>query len=322
MNTWQPSGKIQTLKERARILQTIRAFFYQRRVWEVETPLLSHAGNPDPNIESFHVKASGPKAAGYLHTSPEFFMKRLLSAGSGSIYQLCKVFRSEESGRYHNPEFSMLEWYRPGFDYHQLMQEVDALLREVLRDYIRLEDTQSLSYRHAFQHYAAVDPFTAETETLHACIDKAAIDIEGMRDASRDAWLNMIMTHIVEPALPVNCPVFIYDFPASQASLARIRNDIPAVAERFELYLNGIELANGFAELTDATEQRLRFEQENIQRQQNGQQKIKLDESFLAAMAAGLPECAGVALGIDRLVMLATRASSIADVITFDYDRS
>ena len=216
----------------------------------------------------------------------------------------------------------MLEWYRIGFDYHQLMHEVDALLRAVTHEYIKLEDSQYLSYRDVFQRYVNIDPFTAGIEVLRSCINKANIDVEGMSNASQDSWLNLIMTHVVEPALPLNCPVFIFDFPESQASLARIRHDNPPVAERFELYLNGIELANGFSELTDATEQRHRFEKENIQREQSGQQKIKLDDHFLAAIEAGLPECAGVAVGVDRLVMLATQASTIEEVIAFDSIRS
>ena len=322
MNAWQPSGSIETLKQRARIMQKIRAFFLQRKVWEVETPVLSQSGNPDPNIESFMIKASTPDDTGYLHTSPEFAMKRLLSSGSGSIYQLCKVFRAAEVGQFHNPEFTMLEWYRVAFDYHLLMQEVDALLREVLHGHIELGESQFLSYRDTFQNFVKIDPFTAEIEALRSCVERANINVEGMTHASHDSWLSLIMTHIIEPALPINCPVFIYDFPVSQASLARIRDEEPPVAERFELYLNGIELANGFSELTDVKEQRFRFEQENNQREQNAQQKMKLDSNFLEAMEAGLPECAGVALGIDRLIMLAVQASSITEVMAFDSARS
>jgi lysyl-tRNA synthetase class 2 len=333
MTHWKSTATIETLKTRARIIQTIRTFFHARQVWEVETPLLSHSGNPDPNINSFLVHGYELDEPGYLHTSPEFAMKRLLACGSGAIYQLCKVFRAGEIGRNHNPEFSMLEWYRPGYDYQQLMQEVDALLRTVLDEHINLEDSQYLSYKELFQQYAGIDPFTAGIEALKLLITHAKIEVEGMDKASADDWLNLILTHIIEPALPRNCPVFIYDFPETQASLAKIRNNDPAdladadpanppVAERFELYLNGVELANGFSELTDATEQRSRFEKDNLQRKEMGKDTIKLDQNLLQALQTGLPESAGVAVGIDRLVMLATQASSVSEVIAFDYPHS
>ena len=328
MNHWSSTASIETLKTRARIIQTIRAFFHARQVWEVETPILSHSGNPDPNIESFRVNTPLSNHA-YLQTSPEFAMKRLLANNSGPIYQLCKVFRAGEIGQNHNPEFTMLEWYRPGYDYHQLMQEVDALIRTAL-DHLKLEASQFLSYRTLFQQYVDIDPFTAECETLALLIKRAKIDVEGMNDASRDSWLNLILTHLIEPALPLNCPIFIYDFPQSQASLAKIRNAkptesnqaAPAVAERFELYINGMELANGFSELTDASEQQKRFNKENQQRKQQGQQTVKLDQYFLQALEAGLPESAGVAVGIDRLIMLATQTKYISAVIAFDDPRS
>lgn len=325
MNNWKSTASIERLQSRARIIQTIRAFFHSRHVWEVDTSLLSHSGNPDPNIDSFMVRAQTPADSGYLHTSPEFAMKRLLACGSGSIYQICKVFRAGESGRNHNPEFTMLEWYRVGYDYQQLMQEVDALLRTVLQPHLSLEVSQYLSYRELFLQYADINPFSADIKALKSCIIQAKLDIEGMEDAPRDSWLNLILTHIIEPALPHHCPIFIYDFPQTQASLAKIRHDDPAnppVAERFELYLNGIELANGFSELTDATEQQRRFAKDNLERKEIGKGTITLDQHLLQALEMGLPESAGVAIGIDRLVMLATQSSCISDVIAFDYQRS
>jgi lysyl-tRNA synthetase class 2 len=322
MADWKPSASLTMLKIRARLLQRIRAFFQDREVLEVETPLLSSAAVTDPHIESYAIKNSQYGKPRYLHTSPEFAMKRLLAAGSGSIYQVCKVFRQGEVGRWHNPEFTMLEWYRLGFDHQQLMAEVDCLLRELVDGYLTLGDTQHLTYRDAFQQYAGLDPHSASTDQLQAKVKEHGIDVTGLDENCKDPWLDLLMTHVVEPALPRECPVFIYDYPASQAALARIRQDAPPVAERFELYIFGMELANGFHELTDAQEQRQRFVADNQARAAAGLSSMPIDEHFLAALDAGLPACAGVALGVDRLVMLAAGAKSISEVLAFDAERA
>ena len=322
MADWKPSAPLAKLKTRARLLRRIRAFFQAHEVLEVETPLMSSATVTDPHIESYAVNDPQHSKPRYLHTSPEFAMKRLLAAGSGSIYQLCKVFRQGELGQRHNPEFTLLEWYRLGFDHQQLMAEVDELVRELLDGYFPLGETQRLTYRDAFVLYAGLDPHTSSISQLQAKVKQQGIDVTGLDDTEKDPWLDLLMTHVVEPALPRDCPVFIYDYPASQAALARIRQDDPPVAERFELYIYGMELANGFHELTDAQEQRQRFETDSRARQAAGLDPMPIDAYFLAALESGLPACAGVALGFDRLVMLATGTKSISDVLAFDVDRA
>jgi lysyl-tRNA synthetase class 2 len=316
-SSWRPSASPQVLKKRAELLQQIRAFFHARQVVEVETPVMSAAGNTDPNIDSV-VCDSGDKAF-YLHTSPEFAMKRLLAAGSRSIYQICKVFRDNEHGRYHSPEFSMLEWYRLGFDHHALMDEVETLLKVLLVD-TQIQEGRRISYQQACVKHAGFDPLSISNKDL---ISEAArlgfSDVQGLGEADRDAWLELLFDQVVVPKLPNNTIVFIYDYPASQAALAKIRAD-EGVAERFEVYIDGIELANGFHELTDAAEQRQRFETENMTRLEQGKQPVKIDEHFLAALQSGLPECAGVALGIDRLLMLLCGTESLADVLAFTTD--
>ncbi len=318
---WRPTAPLHHLQQRARILGRVRAFFAERGVMEVETPMLSTAAITDPHLESFSTRYTGPGHAKgtvlYLHTSPEFPMKRLLAAGSGPIYQLCKVFREGEAGRRHNPEFTLLEWYRPGFDHHALMGEVAALAAPLLG----LEDrvVEKLSYREAFLRHAAIDPLEASVAELQACAH--ALGINGFEgESERDVWLDLILTHVVEPKLGRDGLCFIYDYPASQAALARLSQDNPQVAERFELYYQGVELANGFHELADAGEQCKRFSAELEVRKTLGLESVPLDEHLLSALEAGFPPCAGVALGIDRLVMLALGAESLAEVIAFTID--
>ncbi|MCW8919062.1 MAG: EF-P lysine aminoacylase EpmA [Gammaproteobacteria bacterium] len=317
---WQPRATLENLRRRAQILQRIRVFFAQRGVWEVETPTLSAAALSSPAIDSFATRYTGPgHAAGvnlYLHTSPEFAMKRLLAAGSGPIYQLGKVFRQGEAGRRHNPEFTLLEWYRPGLDHHQLMDEVEALVAPILGLAGR---AQRLSYREAFLRFAGLDPFAASIAELRATAQR--LDIQGF-DAgeARDSWLDLILSHRIEPQLGCAGLCFLTDYPASQAALARLSPDNPVVAERFELYFQGVELANGFHELGGSAEQRRRFESELAQRAAQGRETPPLDERLLAALEAGLPDCAGVALGVDRVVMLALGARSLDEVIAFTID--
>jgi len=321
MADWRPAASLEMLRLRAQLLQRTRAFFAERDVLEVETPVLSRAAPSDPAMESF-VTRDGGQAPRYLHTSPEFAMKRLLASGTGAIFQLARVFRRGEAGSRHNPEFSLLEWYRPGFDHHQLMAEVDALVRELLAQHLLLGPAQQISYQEAFQRHAQLDPLAASLPQLKAAITAHGIDITGLGDDDRDAWLDLLFSHVVEARLPRDCPVFVYDYPASQAALARLSEENPAVAQRFELFINGMELANGFHELTDAQQQRQRFEHELRIRARRGLSAGPLDQHLLDALQAGLPDCAGVALGFDRLLMLAGGQSAIGSVLAFDHRRA
>lgn len=316
---WQPTASIDNLKKRARILQQIRAFFLERDVLEVDTPALSHAGLTEPNIESFRVSNSVDPF--YLHTSPEFPMKRLLAAGSGSIYQVAKVFRQGESGRNHNPEFTLLEWYREGWDYRQLMDEIVELLTDVLGENFLKKSPEWVSYCDAFEAHLSVDPLTATVDELARCAQLQGIDLCAEK-MTRGEWLDLLFAERIQPHLGQGRITFVYDYPAEQASLARIKQSNPDLAERFELFIEGIELGNGFGELTNASEQRLRFEHELQQRTERGMHLPLIDEHFLEALAAGLPECSGVAIGIERLLMIVVDASSIDEVISFPIARS
>lgn len=313
---WRPTANITQLKQRSQILANIRQFFAKRNVWEVETPLLAHSTATDPHIGSLVVPIMDGKnpSTFYLQTSPEFAMKRLLAAGSGSIYQISKAFRAEEKGRLHHTEFTLLEWYRIGFDHHQLMDEMDALLHCVLQT----KPAERLSYQEIFQRYLKMDPLLASTEELIKCAHQQGLSISQTVDEDDiDFWRHLLMSHFIEPHLGKDWPVFITDFPASQAALARIRHDNPPVAERFEVYFQGIELANGYHELSDAAEQKRRFLSDNQRRQELGLPQIPMDEYLLAALEHGFPNCAGVALGIDRLIMLALKENTIEHVISF-----
>lgn len=324
---WRPSADLSVLRLRAELLAQIRAFFAARGVLEVETPALSAAAITDPHLASFKTCYSGPGSQHgrplYLHTSPEFAMKRLLAAGSGCIYQIARVFRDGEAGSRHNPEFTLLEWYRVGFDHHRLMDEVAELVGMLLAGRLALAEPERLSYRQIFQHHLNLDPHRATVADLAACAETRNISIPtGMPPDDPDPWLDLLLTHCVEPRLGSGRLTFVHDYPASQAALARLRPDDPPVGERFELYINGIELANGFHELGDAVEQRHRFAQENAARRAVGLPIMPVDEHLLAALEFGLPDCAGVALGFDRLVMLTTRKTSLAEVLAFPLDRA
>ncbi|CDG19279.1 elongation factor P--(R)-beta-lysine ligase [Xenorhabdus doucetiae] len=314
---WQPSAPIANLLKRAEILAEIRRFFADRGVLEVETPAMSQATVTDVHLVPFQTQFVGPGAAEgltlYLMTSPEYHMKRLLAAGSGSIYQMGKSFRNEEAGRHHNPEFTMLEWYRPHYDMYRLMNEVDDLLQQILD----CESAESLSYQQAFVRYLGVDPLTASKEKLREVAAKLDLSNIADQEEDRDTLLQLLFVMGVEPQIGIEKPTFIYHFPASQAALAEISKEDHRVAERFEVYFKGMELANGFRELTDSHEQRLRFEQDNRKREAMGLPVQPIDEHLLAALAHGMPECAGVALGVDRLIMLALGAERISEVIAF-----
>lgn len=319
---WAPSASINTLKQRAAILRTIREFFYTRNVMEVETPSLSSASVTDVHLASFNTQFVGPGHAGglplYLQTSPEFAMKRLLAAGSGPIFQLCKAFRNEEAGRHHNPEFTMLEWYRPGFDEFALMDEMDELMQLILN----VEPAERLTYQQAFEQVLALDPLTATLRQLQTLASEHGFADIAKNETNKDTLLQLLFCMKVEPTIGQTKPCFVYHFPASQAALAQICEHDNRVAGRFELYYKNMELANGFNELTNATEQAKRFDEDNAYRAANGLNHVPMDTRLIAALEHGLPQCAGVAMGIDRLVMLATAKDTIKEVIAFDVDRA
>lgn len=311
--------KMDAVRLRARFNTLIREFFASRVVLEVETPMLSAAGNTEPNIESFSTGFSGPIAAGartrYLRTSPEFPLKRLLAAGLGDCYELGRVFRNGEAGHSHNPEFTMLEWYRVGYDHRRLALECAQLVRAALAMVEREATVQTTSYRDWFIATLALDPFAADEHALREPLREFSINDDGL---TRDDWLDLLITHRLQPALPPDGITIVYDFPATQCSLARIRHAQPPVAERFELYLGQAELANGYHELNDAAEQRARFDHDNARRRERGQPELPLDEHLLAVLDK-LPDCAGVALGVDRLLMHLAGTDDIRDVITFPF---
>lgn len=313
------------MKLRARLLARVRDFFSRHGVLEVDTPVLSAAGSTDPHLHSFLARSLAPGTEAprrYLHTSPEFAMKRLLAAGGGSIYQICKVFRAGETGRLHNPEFTMIEWYRVGTNYQSLMDEVAGLVTEMLAGFRDLAATERISYRDAFLRHTGLDPHRASAGDFRAVAEARGMSVSGLAADDHDAWRDLLLTHFVEPHLGRGRITFLFDYPASAAALARVRADDPPVAERFELYLGGVELANGFQELSDATEQRQRFERDRAARRALGLPDIPADERLLAALAHGLPEGSGVALGFDRLVMVAAGVTTISEVLAFPSDRA
>jgi lysyl-tRNA synthetase class 2 len=301
------------------MLERIRAFFTARGVLEVETPALSRAGNTDPHIHSLAV--SSGRELRYLHTSPEFPMKRLLAAGRGDIFQICRVFRAGETGRFHNPEFSLLEWYRVGWDHQRLMDEVQALLAWVLDGLAGWYPPRRVRYRELFHATLGLDPMTADRDMLAAAAMAQGIILHGA-GLDRDESLDLLFAHRVAPALPEDRLTFVYDYPASQAALAQIRAGSPSVAERFEVFWGALELANGFHELRDGAEQRCRFEAERGRRRDRGLPDVAQDERLLAALDHGLPPCAGVALGLDRVLMLITAAGRIDEVLSFAWARA
>lgn len=321
---WRPSASFDVMQRRAECLARIRRYFADKGVLEVETPLLVSATIPDPNIPSFSTVAAQPGGfRRYLSTSPEFAMKRLLVADSGPIYQVCKAFRQGEQGRLHNPEFTLLEWYRPDFDHHQLMDEVVALVTVLADGHRAFEAEERLSYGECFQHYLGINPHEADVDHLKACAEEQGLGTNiGLSGTDFDGWLDLLMSHCIQPHLGQNRLSFVYDYPASQAALAQIRPDSPAVAERFELFVDGVELANGYHELQDADEQRARFERESWRRQEVGLEPVEIDEYLLDALVAGLPDCAGVALGLDRLLLMLTGVSRLEDTLCFPFDRA
>ena len=313
----------QALHLRARLNRLVRDFFEARGVLEVETPVMSRAGNTEPNIASFTVEFGGrtgeaPRTR-WLRTSAEFPMKRLLAEGIGDCYELGRVFRDGEAGGRHNPEFTMLEWYRVGWTLPRLIDETAALVQAALALAGRDATLRTVSFREVYRDALGLDPMTAAIGELQAAF-RGDIDPEGL---TRDDWLDLLMTHRIQPAFPSYQLLAMYDYPATQCALARVvrRGDVD-VAERFELYLGPLELANGYHELTDAAEQQARFERDHAVRAGRGLVRPPIDQALLGALAGGLPDCAGVALGIARLLMAMLGTGAIADVLAYDFERA
>lgn len=317
MSQWSPSASPESLAARANLLQELRRFFHDRGVLEVETPLLSQGTVPEPGIDVFRLPGGGDEPDRYLQTSPESAMKRLLAAGSGDIFQICKAFRQGEAGRHHNPEFTLLEWYRVGWDHAALMREVAELLGTVLN----LDGWQVWPYRALFIELLGVDPLDEQT-SLTTLKDLAQSRVGSVPEGlDRDAVLDLLMSHCIEPGISDWGVVFIADFPPSQAAMARsVSVDDADVAARFECYVHGQELANGYWEQVDADALSAQLQAENARRQQRGLPERPIDERLLAAHRHGLPECAGVALGVDRLLAVKLGAESLGEIISFGWD--
>jgi len=313
---WRPCANLETLRFRATFMANIRQFFHERAVLEVDTPILARHGVTDPALSNFTVQ--GAFGQRHLQTSPEYHMKRLLAAGSGSIYQIARAFRDEECGRKHQPEFALLEWYRVGFDHHQLMHEVETLIHSLAQDVIPCAASTHHTYQSLFQTYLNIDPFEHSIDTLRQISHAQGLHlVETDVAEDKDIWLDLLLSHCIEPQLGQHGLCFVTDYPVSQACLAKLSQTQPPVAERFEVYWQGIELANGFHELTDAQEQARRFAAEQQISQTLGLADRAVDHFLLAALSSGLPDCAGVALGLERLLMLLLQQSDIAQVIAF-----
>jgi lysyl-tRNA synthetase class 2 len=322
--SWQPSASHDALRLRASLNRLIREFFHARNVLEVETPMMSRAGNTDPNIASFSLEFSGrtdgaPRTR-WLRTSPEFPLKRLLAAGVGDCYELGRVFRDGEAGGRHNPEFTLLEWYRVRWTLAPLIDETVALVQAALSMIAREATVVRSSFRDLYAQRLGFDPMTAELDVVRNAAAHIAIDGEGL---TRDDWLDLLMTHVLQPGFGRDEIRVVHDYPATQSALARVveRDGVP-VAERFELYLGALELANGYHELTDAVEQQARFERDVAVRQARGDAAPPIDAALLDALAHGMPACSGVALGVDRLLMAMCETPRIADVLAFDFGRA
>lgn len=319
MKNWKPSASIALLKQRAKILAELRAFFAKRNVLEVETPALSQAANTDPYIESFSLD----KGQRFLHTSPEYAMKRLLAAGSGSIYQICKAFRNGELGRFHNPEFTLLEWYRVGFNLNDLMNEVADLMMEILTPHLAISGIKKISYSALFFQETKLNAlkYSAKAYQNYAIKQgiKEAIELCGH---NHDLWLDFIFSHKIQPTLVDDYIYLVHSYPASQASLARLNEKDSTIADRVEVFIKGVELGNGFFELADSVEQEKRFEKEIAFREKNKLPSVAKDDYFLAALSAGIPDCCGIAIGLDRLLMLLSKSPKIEDVLSFSVKRA
>jgi lysyl-tRNA synthetase class 2 len=325
-----PTASLECLQQRSVILKKIRAFFDQRHFIEVETPLLSHDIVVDRYIQPISVSAKEVMGDGpalhdedprlWLQTSPEFGMKRLLAAGAQAIYQITKAFRSGERGRLHNPEFTMLEWYRVGDD----LQKGMGLLAHFVTEVLHRKSVQRTTYQQVFEQTVGIDPHSISIEELRELCRSHGIETATFQseEFNRDFWLNLILTHVIEKTLGVDQPTIVYDWPASQSALAIVRQVETPVAERFELYVDGMEIANGYHELLDPDELSHRNCINNQLRIKDGNRVLPEESKLIEAMHHGLPPCAGVALGIDRLVMLATGMKSINEVISFPIENA
>lgn len=311
-----PTCSKETWKKRQELLGRVRRFFEQRSVLEVETPVLSHACGTDPNLDYFKTQGAQTR---YLMTSPEFHLKRLLASGFGDVYAIARSFREDETGERHNPEFTMIEWYRVGMSMENLMTEVEELCSEILNLRVTARRTR---YAEAFMEYAGIDPFDENFSNWKSCCEKHGIPLFECKEFVLEEWRDYVMACIIEPKLDMKNGEFIYDYPASQAALAQVHTgaDGKNYADRFELYLGGMELCNGYHELTDFKEQAKRFQEDlNLRKQMNKDLPLE-DLRFLAALEHGMPECSGVALGFDRLAMLALGKQDIREVILFPGD--
>jgi elongation factor P--(R)-beta-lysine ligase len=315
---FRPTANWTNLRLRANLLRKLRDFFHTRGFLEVETPLLSADTVIDRHLDPFSVQL-GAEPTCWLQTSPEFAMKRLLGAGAGAIYQVTRAFRRGELGPLHNPEFTIVEWYVPGHDMSRGMQ----LLGDLCDELLKLGPAEQISYREAFLRYAGIDPHASDTPGIRAAAESCDICIPvGIRDDDRDGWLDLLLSERVGPRLGIDRPTIIFDYPASQAALARVRDEGLPVAERFELFVAGVELANGYHELLDPAILIERNARSNAERRRDGKPRLPEESRLLAAMESGLPSSAGVALGFDRLVMLAAGATHLKEVIAFPFDRA
>jgi lysyl-tRNA synthetase class 2 len=326
-SNWRPACALSALRARAELYRNIRRFFEERGVLEVETPLLCHAAGTDPHLQPFltHLQWPGQDLglSLYLQTSPEFAMKRLLAAGTGSIYQICKAFRNEEAGRYHNPEFTLLEWYRVGFNLSRLTHEIDELLSVLLADRNLAKPSLRVSYQVLFREQVGADPIFASLDELAACAEHHGLpEARSLCGEDRTTWLDLLFSHLVQPNMDRNRLVFVHDYPACLPSLARAKPNAAEIVERVEVFLDGLELGNGFHELADAKEQELRFDADLAARWWQGLPLPPKDERLLDALRFGLPDCSGVALGLDRILMLALGLDEIGQALAFPIDRA
>ncbi len=317
---WKPKCDLAKLKLRAQLLHTIRQFFLAKQVLEVETPLLCHATGTDPHLDFFRTKYQQGKHQQelFLQTSPEFAMKRLLAAGSGSIFQICKAFRNAESGRFHNPEFTILEWYRLDFALETLIDEVISLLGIIFAPNLSLQASEKISYKDLFYQHTGLNPLVfSKTAYQKYALENQLSEAIDLCAEQHSLWLDFIFSHKIQPRLGANKITVVYAYPACQASLAKINSQNSLIADRFEVFVNGVELGNGFLELQDAIEQGQRFEAEIELRRQQHLPAVQKDELFLAALNAGLPDCSGVAIGLDRILMLLDNSVSIENILAF-----
>jgi elongation factor P--(R)-beta-lysine ligase len=312
--SWQPAANISALQARAEMLRKIRKFFLVKKVLEVETPLLSRSTVTDVHIHSI---TAGDKH--YLQTSPEYAMKRLLANGAPSIFQICKAFRDQENGKLHNPEFSLLEWYRIDFNHHDLMAEMDELLQEL----VNTSKAKKVSYRDLFIQYVDLDPWNTDLDECRQYVNKFDINLQKDKNFTKDDYLELLFTHIIQRNLTGSSPWMVYDYPPGQAALARITNNIgESLALRFEVYLAGLEIANGYHEAQGKDEHLSRFAKNMYSRKKLGYPEVAIDDRFIAAIDFGLPDCAGVAVGLDRLLMFKLGVKDIHEVLAFPFVRA